>query len=144
MGPAASPVGSAAGLGVSGAGGDQEGELGPRASGRVRVRFSAEWQRPWRNGTLPAARPDRAAERLARLGVPILLLHGRQDMTFPASLAEEAAELIPSARAEVLDEAGHMAHVDQPVRWLEAVSGFLDRGTARYFRKRGGRGQAPR
>ncbi|MEV4177925.1 alpha/beta hydrolase [Nonomuraea sp. NPDC049709] len=91
-----------------------------------RVRFSADWQRPWRNGTLPAARPDGAAERLARLGVPILLLHGRQDMTFPASLAEEAAELIPSARAEVLDEAGHMAHVDQPVRWLEAVSGFLD------------------
>ncbi|MFI7616558.1 alpha/beta fold hydrolase [Nonomuraea terrae] len=89
------------------------------------VRFSAEWARPWRAGTLPPARPDRAPERLAALGLPILLLHGRQDMTFPAALAEEGAELIPSARAVVLDEAGHMAHVDQPDRWLAAVAAFL-------------------
>ncbi|MFC7589738.1 alpha/beta fold hydrolase [Nonomuraea antimicrobica] len=55
-----------------------------------RVRFSAEWLRPWRAGTLPPARPDRAAGRLAVLGVPILLLHGRRDMTFPAALTERA------------------------------------------------------
>ncbi|SPL95498.1 3-Oxoadipate enol-lactone hydrolase/4-carboxymuconolactone decarboxylase [[Actinomadura] parvosata subsp. kistnae] len=53
------------------------------------------------------------------------MLHGRQDMTFPAALAERAARLIPYARAAILDEAGHMAHVDQPGPWLEAVSGFL-------------------
>ncbi|MGW4791316.1 threo-3-hydroxy-L-aspartate ammonia-lyase [Nonomuraea sp. NPDC004297] len=91
------------------------------------VRFSAEWLRPWRAGTLPPARPDDAAGRLAALGVPILLLHGRQDMTFPAALAERAARLIPSASAVLLDEAGHMAHVDRPGPWLEAVSTFLRR-----------------
>ena len=90
-----------------------------------RIRFSAEWLRPWRAGALPSAHLDDAAARLAGLGVPILLLHGRQDMTFPAALAQQAAALIPSARAVVLQDAGHMAHIDQPEQWITAVSGFL-------------------
>jgi pimeloyl-ACP methyl ester carboxylesterase len=34
-------------------------------------------------------------------------------------------KVIPSARAVVIDEAGHMAHVDQPRAWLDAVADFL-------------------
>jgi pimeloyl-ACP methyl ester carboxylesterase len=89
------------------------------------VRFSAEWLRPYRAGTLPPARPDHAVERLAALGLPVLLLQGRQDMGFPAALTAQAAGLIGSARAVILDEAGHMAHVDQPEAWLAAVADFL-------------------
>jgi pimeloyl-ACP methyl ester carboxylesterase len=89
------------------------------------VRFTAEWLRPFRAGTLPDARPPDAARRLAALGLPILLLHGRQDMTFPARLAEDAAGLIPSARAAVIEAAGHMTHVDQPRAWLDALQDFL-------------------
>ncbi|MEV5559771.1 alpha/beta hydrolase [Nonomuraea wenchangensis] len=91
----------------------------------TRIHFTAEWLRPLRAGILPAARPEDAARRLAAAGHPLLLLHGRQDMIFPAALAEEAATLIPSARAVVLDEAGHMTHVDQPREWLNAVARFL-------------------
>jgi pimeloyl-ACP methyl ester carboxylesterase len=90
-----------------------------------RIRFSAEWLRPWRAGTLPPAHPDDAALRLAAVSIPILLLHGRQDMTFPAALAQQAAALIPSARAVIIQDAGHMAHIDQPGQWITAVSGFL-------------------
>jgi pimeloyl-ACP methyl ester carboxylesterase len=57
--------------------------------------------------------------------VPTLLLHGRQDMTFPAALAEAAAARIPAARAVVLDQAGHMAHIDQPAQWMAALREFL-------------------
>jgi pimeloyl-ACP methyl ester carboxylesterase len=89
------------------------------------VHFTAEWLRPFQAGTLPSARPPGAARRLAATGLPILLLHGRQDMTFPARLAEDAAELIPSACATVIEEAGHMAHVDQPEAWLGALTDFL-------------------
>lgn len=89
------------------------------------IHFTAEWQRPFRAGTLPSARPSDAARRLTALGLPILLLHGRQDMTYPARLAEDAAELIPSARATVIEEAGHMTHVDQPRAWLDALTDFL-------------------
>lgn len=91
------------------------------------IRFSADWAGPWRAGLLGSARPVDAAEHLAQLDIPILLLHGRQDMTFPAQLAEAAAALIPSAQAVVLDDAGHMAHIDQPDLWLDALAAFLDR-----------------
>ncbi|MFB9908590.1 alpha/beta fold hydrolase [Allokutzneria oryzae] len=85
------------------------------------VRFSEEWLRPLRKGILPSPRVDDAPRRLAALRIPLLLLHGRQDTTFPAELVDQALRLIPAARAVVLDEAGHMAHVDQPKRWLDAV-----------------------
>jgi pimeloyl-ACP methyl ester carboxylesterase len=91
----------------------------------ARIRFSAEWARPWRAGTLPPAYCDDAAGRLASLGIPILLLHGRHDMTVPAALAQQAAALIPAAHAVILEDAGHMAHIDQPGPWIDAVSQFL-------------------
>jgi pimeloyl-ACP methyl ester carboxylesterase len=90
------------------------------------IRFSADWLAPWQAGTLPPARCRDAAARLAALDLPVLLLHGRQDMTFPAALADQAAALIPAAQAVVLGDAGHMAHIDQPERWLAAVTEFLD------------------
>lgn len=91
----------------------------------ARIRFSAEWARPWRAGTLASAYCEDAAGRLAGLGIPILVLHGRYDMTVPAALAQHAAALIPAARAVILDDAGHMAHIDQPEPWIRAVSRFL-------------------
>jgi pimeloyl-ACP methyl ester carboxylesterase len=89
------------------------------------VHFSGEWMRSWQAGPLPTARHTDAAQRLAALGIPLLLLHGRQDMIFPVALVDETTRLIPSARAVVIEEAGHMAHVDQPRAWLDAVAGFL-------------------
>src|SRR6185437_4084950 len=55
-----------------------------------------------------------------------LLLHGEHDMTIPAALITRAAARIPGARAVVLGDAGHMAHVDQPRNWLAAISSFLE------------------
>ena len=102
----------------------------PESRGELRrrletVRFSAEWARPYLAGTLPSARPERSQARLAALDVPVLLLHGRQDMTFPAALAERTAAEMPNVRAVILDQAGHMAHIDQPEEWLRAVADFL-------------------
>jgi pimeloyl-ACP methyl ester carboxylesterase len=95
------------------------------------VHFTAEWLGPFRAGILPSARPVNAARRLAELGLPVLLLHGAQDMTFPAGLAVRAAAAIPAATAVVLEDAGHMAHVDRPGPWLDALAGFLDRPLGR-------------
>ena len=90
-----------------------------------RIRFTAEWARPWRAATLPSARLERPIEQLAATAVPVLLLHGAYDMTFPAELAHRAAELLPDAAAVVLDDAAHMAHIDQPDQWIAAVTEFL-------------------
>jgi pimeloyl-ACP methyl ester carboxylesterase len=34
--------------------------------------------------------------------------------------------LAADARACILDDAGHMPHIDQPDRWLRAVEDFLE------------------
>ena len=90
------------------------------------VHFAADWLGPWRAGTLPPAHLPAAAQRLALLGVPILLLHGEHDMTTPAALITRAAGRIPGATAVILSNAGHMAHIDQPGRWLAAITRFLE------------------
>lgn len=89
------------------------------------VHFGAEWMRPWRAGILPDAHVAQARDALTEIGMPTLFLHGAQDMTFPASLAATAADQIASARAVVINGAGHMTHVDEPDQWIEALGGFL-------------------
>jgi pimeloyl-ACP methyl ester carboxylesterase len=91
------------------------------------VRFSADWARALVTRVLPPALPDNSLTRLAALRIPVLLLHGRQDMTYPAAFAEQTAARLPGARAVILDEAGHMAHVDDPEGWFGAVGRFLSR-----------------
>jgi pimeloyl-ACP methyl ester carboxylesterase len=101
-------------------------ELLPEYLARLdQVHFSADWTASWLADDLPPARPEAAAERLAALGKPILLLHGRQDMTFPVSLVRPTTQRIPTARAVIIDNAGHMTHVDQPGQWLAAIRDFL-------------------
>jgi pimeloyl-ACP methyl ester carboxylesterase len=91
-----------------------------------KVRFTDDWNGPYLSGILPSPRYPDAVERFAALGLPMLLLQGQQDMTFPAELADQAAALIPSATTVILDQAGHMAHIDQPTAWLAAVAAFVD------------------
>lgn len=90
------------------------------------VHFTDDWDAPYLTGILPSPRYPDAPERFATLGLPMLLLHGRQDMTFPADLTDQAAALIPTATPVILEEAGHMAHIDQPELWLQAVESFLE------------------
>lgn len=86
------------------------------------VHFTGTYLEPWRSGRFPSARYPDSLARLAATGIPLLLLQGRYDMTFPAFMAEG----VTFAEAVILEEAGHMAHIDQPERWLHAVRRFLD------------------
>jgi pimeloyl-ACP methyl ester carboxylesterase len=44
----------------------------------------------------------------------------------PVPAGAWAASRLPDARAAILADAGHMAHVDQPDDWLAALDAFLD------------------
>lgn len=102
-------------------------ELLPEYLARLeRIRFSSDWAASWVAGTLPSPRLETGPDQLPQLHLPILLLHGRQDMTFPVSLVAPTLELIPTARAAVIDDAGHMTHIDQPEAWIAALRDFLD------------------
>lgn len=62
--------------------------------------------------------------RLGELSQPVLLLCGQLDAKFLA-LNREMAEVTPHARLEIVSDAGHAVHLEQPARWLAAVRRFL-------------------
>ncbi|MER3485042.1 MAG: hypothetical protein C4345_02745 [Chloroflexota bacterium] len=63
-------------------------------------------------------------DRLGDVRAPTLLIVGADDDKFQR-LAREMAMRMPRARVEVVPEAGHAAHLEQPARFLEIVSGYL-------------------
>ena len=65
------------------------------------------------------------AKRLRRITADTLLIWGAQDRLVPPSYAEEFARLIPSARIEVIEGAGHMAPVEAMDQVMAAVTKFL-------------------
>lgn len=71
-------------------------------------------------------RPDQT-ETLRRADLPALVLCGRDDVPCPVARHEMMADLIPGARLEIIDGAGHLPTLEQPEptnaalkRWLEA------------------------
>lgn len=71
-------------------------------------------------------RPD-ASEVLRTLDVPNLILCGRQDSWAPVAQHAAMCALIPNAQLAVIDEAGHMAPMEQPVAVSLALSQWLER-----------------
>ena len=78
----------------------------------------------WRTGTLPKlALEGEAIVRNAQ--IPTLILHGRHDFRFPVSVAQRLHNQVPETRLEILEKAGHLAHIEQTGPGLHAVDGFI-------------------
>ena len=63
---------------------------------------------------------------LPALEVPLLAIAGARDEGYTAA-ARRIAQLAPNARAVIVEDAGHAAHLQQPEKVAEAITGFLDR-----------------
>jgi non-heme chloroperoxidase len=66
-------------------------------------------------------------DRLSGLAMPVLLLHGRLDQEVPLTVPQEAAALLPNGRLTVLDECGHMPHLEKPEHVSAELAQFSDR-----------------
>jgi len=58
---------------------------------------------------------------------PALLLHGERDAVLPARGGRFLADALPGATFVEFPGAGHLPHVSQPARVVEAIEGFLAR-----------------
>ena len=88
-----------------------------------RMRFSPERLR-W-VVTVGAKSYDVRA-RLGEIGVPTLIVHGRQDERVPLERARELHAGIPSSQLRVLEDCGHWPHVEQRAEFVAAVKEFLE------------------
>lgn len=69
-------------------------------------------------------RPDARLSMPAYKG-PLLLMTGRQDIWSPIAQHEQIAELRPQARLEIIEDAGHFAPVEQPVRVARLLAAWV-------------------
>jgi triacylglycerol lipase len=90
------------------------------------AKFEASGERSLAPRLFPALMASAKLEALLpRVKAPSLVLWGQQDRLFPAQLAPYLAGLLPTGRHELIAEAGHFPHIDQPAAFLAAVQRFL-------------------
>ena len=68
----------------------------------------------------------RLSKRLYRLTAPTLIVWGAADRLIVPAYAERWKALIPSARAELIEGAGHMLPYEQPDAFVRALTAFLE------------------
>jgi pimeloyl-ACP methyl ester carboxylesterase len=61
------------------------------------------------------------------VAAPALVLHGEMDELVPAAQAEALASALPNGTIRTLQDAGHVAYLDNPAGYCAALSEFLDR-----------------
>lgn len=71
-------------------------------------------------------RSDVSFSLLGRLGLPMLVLCGSEDLLTPPALMRILASRIPGCQFAMIPEAGHGAFWEQPELWNELVLRFLD------------------
>ncbi len=64
-------------------------------------------------------------DRLADVHVPSLVVWGLLDQVLPVSHAQAAVRRLPNARLHVVNDAGHLVHVERPDAVARAVLAFL-------------------
>jgi pimeloyl-ACP methyl ester carboxylesterase len=64
-------------------------------------------------------------ERLPTLACPTLVVVGRGDRSRPVHEAEMMAKVIPGARLEIIEAAGHISSLEQPDQVNALLDGFL-------------------
>jgi pimeloyl-ACP methyl ester carboxylesterase len=57
--------------------------------------------------------------------IPLLVVWGSRDPIVPAQHAETVRDLVPTARVEVFEGAGHWPHLDQPDRFCDVLLDFI-------------------
>jgi pimeloyl-ACP methyl ester carboxylesterase len=77
-------------------------------------------------GWKPYMHNPRLKRWLHRIDRPTLLLWGAEDRIVTPAYGEGWRQAIPGARLEIIPQAGHFPHWEQPEAFVERVSAFLD------------------
>jgi pimeloyl-ACP methyl ester carboxylesterase len=80
-------------------------------------------------GWKPYMHNPRLKRWLHRIDIPTLLLWGAEDRIVTPAYGEGWREAIPGARIEIIPQAGHFPHLEQPEAFAERLSAFVDKSS---------------
>lgn len=66
-------------------------------------------------------------DRLAKIEIPVLLIHGMQDVVIPVSRTHELQEVIPTADSHIFNQCGHWSQVERAEEFNQIVAAYLKR-----------------
>lgn len=90
-----------------------------------RIQWSGAWSLRYLEGPLDSPRPPDPEDALRRAGVPILILHGENDLGFAVESARRLHAAVPASQLVVMPGVAHMAHFEQPRAWAAHIRQFL-------------------
>jgi pimeloyl-ACP methyl ester carboxylesterase len=65
---------------------------------------------------------------LHRIDRPTLLLWGAKDRIVTPAYGENLRRALPDARLEIIENAGHFPHWEQPDAFVRSLAAFVDEG----------------
>lgn len=66
-------------------------------------------------------------EVLSKLEIPVLLIHGMQDVVIPVSRTYELLDVIPTADAHIFNQCGHWSQVERAAEFNQVIASYLER-----------------
>ena len=63
--------------------------------------------------------------RLARIKIPVLIMAGKEDQITPPALAQVMHEKIPHSSLAIIEHAGHIANMENPMDFNQQLTTFL-------------------
>jgi len=104
-------------------------EMRYRASIRdgVQARFSRLFPPPRQQGVELLALSD---ADLARITVPVAVVHGRDDRVIPFAVSEALVQRLPDATLHPIENCGHWVQIEKRDAFLDVVKAFLEREAA--------------
>lgn len=102
--------------------------FGPRADAHLKemgIKRMAETRPTVLHGDFLACNTFTVMERLSHIQVPTMILCGTEDKLTPLRYSEYLRDHIPSAELHVIDGAGHMVMLEEPVYIADALAKFL-------------------
>ena len=101
-------------------------ELAAEPEARVEAQASFIWSQAC-TGKFVWPIPDRGLKkRIHRIAAPTLIIWGAADNVIAPDYAREFANRIAAARIELIDDAGHLPHLERPDEVARLVNGFLN------------------
>ena len=83
------------------------------------------WDKSFWEFTL-ASQPTGIVGRLSEITLPVLVITGDDDHIVPTADSIRLYRELPNASLEVIHNAGHVPHEEQPQPFIEAVTSFIN------------------